>query len=308
MVAWKRLVLSVCCIAALPAGVGSGLGAREVALTFDDLPRHGALPPAVTRVDVARSTIESLQQWNSPKTYGFINAKKLQDDPSGMEVLKLWRAAGFPLGNHTFSHMDLNANTVEEFEKDIALNEPLLRSLMGAEHWHWFRYPYLREGDTLDKMRSVAAHLKASGYRNARVTLDFEDYAWNGPYARCAEKNDAEAIEWLKASYLDTAAEYIELGQKMARIVHGRDIKHVMLLHIGGFNMVILPELLKLLRQRGFRLITLEDAYSDTAYESDPDLPSKFGKTLLEQMMIVKNLEIPKHKEKPFTKLEAICR
>ena len=38
---------------------------------------------------------------------------------------------------------------------------------------------------------------------------------------------------------LSTAAEYIELGQKMARLLYGRDIRHVMLLHLGGE--VLLP-------------------------------------------------------------------
>ena len=177
--------------------------AQEVALTFDDLPSHGPLPPGMTRLDVAKSIIATLKAANAPQVYGFINAVKLEQVPEDMAVLKEWRSAGYMLGNHTYSHMSLNDNTVESFEKDIAKNEPVLQSLMGNEDWHWFRYPFLWEGDTLEKRNEVRAYLKDHGYRVAQVTLDFEDYAWNEPYARCVAKNDQKSIEWLKVELLE---------------------------------------------------------------------------------------------------------
>jgi peptidoglycan-N-acetylglucosamine deacetylase len=33
-------------------------------------------------------------------------------------------------------------------------NEPLLKSLMGKGDWHWFRYPFLHEGETVEKRRA----------------------------------------------------------------------------------------------------------------------------------------------------------
>jgi peptidoglycan/xylan/chitin deacetylase (PgdA/CDA1 family) len=46
-------------------------------------------------------------------------------------VLKLWRSAGFPLGNHTYAHLSLNASSVDEFDQNVAANEPELKSLIG---------------------------------------------------------------------------------------------------------------------------------------------------------------------------------
>src|ERR1043166_8493466 len=85
-------------------------GAQEVAVTVDDLPSHGALPPAMTRVDVANSILKTLKDYRAPKVYGFVNAKKLETHPDEIAVLKLWRAAGYPLGNHTYAHLSLNAS------------------------------------------------------------------------------------------------------------------------------------------------------------------------------------------------------
>jgi peptidoglycan/xylan/chitin deacetylase (PgdA/CDA1 family) len=69
----------------------------RVALTFDDLPDHGPPPPGLTRVDVATSIIGALTSHHAPPVYGFINAKQLEAHPADVEVLRLWRKAGFPL-------------------------------------------------------------------------------------------------------------------------------------------------------------------------------------------------------------------
>jgi peptidoglycan/xylan/chitin deacetylase (PgdA/CDA1 family) len=204
--------------------------------------------------------------------------------------------------------MSLTANSVEDFEQDIRKNEPVLESLMAGGDWHWFRYPFLWEGDTFEKRRAIRAYLAANGYRVAQVTLDFEDYAWNDPFARCAAKNDAAAIERLKILYMTTAVEYIRLGQTMSMQIYGRNIRHVLLLHLGGFETVMLPQLLNYLKSQGFSLITLEEAENDPAYQSDPNIASKWGGTLLEQMMDATHLKIPPHAEKPFKELAVICR
>src|SRR5882724_8971335 len=252
---------------------------QEVAITVDDLPSHGALPPGMTRSDIARSILKSLTDAHAPEVYGFVNAKKLELHPEDIEVLKLWRSAGFPLGNHTYAHLSLNTSTADEFDKNVAADEPELKLLMGRQNWRWFRYPYLWEGDTLEKRHAVRQYLKEHKYHVAQVTLDFEDYLWNGPYARCAAMNDAASIEWLKSSYMATATEYIALGQSAAKLIYGRDIKHVLLLHIGGFETVMLPQLLDSLKRQGFKFITLPEAEKDPAYRSDPDLALKDGGT-----------------------------
>jgi peptidoglycan-N-acetylglucosamine deacetylase len=283
-------------------------GRKEVAITIDDFPAHGELPPGMTRVDVARSMIRTLKKEHVPPTYGFINAKKLEWHPEDIEVLKVWREAGFPLGNHAYSHPNLTETDAEAFEKDIAANEETLKLLMGRKDWHWFRYPYLHEGETLGKRREIRRYLQQNGYKVAQVTLDFEDYAWNNPYARCSSKRDEASIAWLKTSYLDNLAEFVNLGEQMSQIVYGRPIKHVLLLHIGGFDSVMLPDLLELLRKEGYRFISLKDAEKDPAYRSDPDAALPHGGTLLEQMTEAKHLAYPKFPPKPMEKLNTICR
>jgi peptidoglycan-N-acetylglucosamine deacetylase len=280
---------------------------QQVAITVDDLPSHGALPPGMTRVDVAKSILKTLKDARAPKVYGFVNARKLEQHPEDIEVLKLWRGAGFPLGNHTYAHLSLNDSTVEEFDRNIAANEPVLKSLMGRGDWHWFRYPFLWEGDTLEKRHAVRQYLHDHKYHVAQVTLDFEDYLWNAPYARCAQNRDAASIEWLKSSYMNTAAQYIALDRQMAKLVYGREIRHVLVVHLGGFETVMLPQLLAFLKEQGFTFVTLPEAEKDSAYKSDPDVSLKDGGTLLDQMMEAKHITFPPN-SKPYAQLDALCK
>ncbi len=280
----------------------------EVAITVDDLPSHGDLPGTMTRAEIAKKMIEAFKAKGVPRVYGFVNAKSIGDDSEMAGVLKVWVDSGFALGNHTFSHIDLNASSVQAFEDEIVANESVLQALMGSRDWHWLRYPFLHEGDTLEKRHAVRKYLAQHGYKIAQVTLDFGDYAWNNPYARCVAKQDTQAIEWLKSSYLRSAAEDIALDRKLSALLFGRDIKYVLLLHIGALDSVMLPELLDFLKKQGFDFVSLEEAQEDPAYQSDPDAPLKSGGTLLEQLIETKPLNYPPHTDRPLDKLDAICR
>jgi peptidoglycan-N-acetylglucosamine deacetylase len=282
--------------------------AEKVAITFDDLPRNGELVAGIDEAAVAKRTLAILKSRKTPQVFGFINAAKLEDNPAGKKALRLWVAAGERLGNHTYSHRDLHRTDVEDFIADVERNEASLQSLSAKAQWHWFRYPFLREGDTLEKRRDVHAYLAKRGYTVAQVTLDYEDYLWNTPYARCAARNDVKSIEWLKQSYLRTASDYIDADRQMAQRVFGRSVDHVLLLHLGAFSETILPSLLDLLREKGFTLATIEEVQADSIYRTDPDAPSRYGGTLLEQWMDARNLKYPQVAKKPTTELDAVCK
>jgi peptidoglycan-N-acetylglucosamine deacetylase len=282
--------------------------AQKVAITFDDLPLNGDLPPGMTRVQIARDTIATLKRHHAPSIYGFVNAGELEGNSDGVEALRVW-AASEPFGSHTYSHLDLNQSPVEAFERDIDQNEPALALLARkGQDWHWLRYPFLREGDTVEKRRAVRTYLQAHQYRIAQVTLDWEDYLWNSAYARCRARNDIQSITWLRSSYREVASSYLDLGREMAKLVYGHDINHVLLLHLGAFSSTILPEVFVLLQQKGFTPVTLKEAQSDSAYETDPDAGSKFGGTLLEQWMDARKIKYPPVMEKPYEQLRGICQ
>jgi peptidoglycan/xylan/chitin deacetylase (PgdA/CDA1 family) len=290
-------------IAALPAAAH----AQQIAFTFDDLPAHSSLPPGVTRQQVAASIIAALQSAHLPPVYGFVNGIRVQEDPATIHVLEAWRAAGFPLGDHSWSHMNPNTHTLAEFESDILRNQPLLRRQMPAADWHWFRFPFLAEGDTPEKHAAIRVFLAQQGYRIANVTMSFEDYSWNDPYARCSAAGNTTAIAQLESSYLTAAEQNIVFYRQMSHTLYARDIPYVLLMHLGAFDAHMLPRLLTLYQSHGFTFITLQQAESDPFYKSDIDLALPSTSDRLEAQLSARHLPTPP-RPKPSINRDTLCR
>jgi hypothetical protein len=136
--------------------------------------------------------------------------------------------------------------------------------------------------------------------------MDFEDYLWNEPYARCLDEHDEVSIRKLHDSYLAVADQYFGLSRQLSQQVYGRDVKYVLLMHVGAFDARMLPELLALYRAKGVSFVTLQDAMSDPAYQDDPDIGEPSGGTILELMMQKKALKFPAN-TKPYKELEEMC-
>ena len=150
----------------------------------------------------------------------------------------------------------------------------------------------------------MRAYLQAHGYRVAQVTLDWEDYLWNGATRGARRRMMRKSIAWLRVELSgDRASSYLDLGRDLAKMVYGHDINHVLLLHLGAFSSTILPDALDLMQKKGFTFVTLEEAESDPVYEGDPDVGSKYGGTLLELWMEAKKIKFPPVMEKPYKEL-----
>lgn len=280
--------------------------AQQIAFTWDDLPAHSALPPGETRVEIGRKIVAAMKEEHLPPVYGFVNGILTEEEPLSTPMLQDWRDAGLLLGNHTWSHMNLNQHSLAEWEADTLKNEALLKSYMGSEDWHWLRYPNLAEGDTTQKREGARKFLAEHGYKIAGVTMSFGDYLYNAPYARCVAKNDAASVAQLEASYLAAADATIDYTRAMSKALYGRDIPYVLLMHVGALDARMLPRLLKLYRDNGFTFISLQDAEKDPFYKNDLDLSLPPVPDTLEEAMRAHNLPLPA-RPAPTVDLEAIC-
>lgn len=175
----------------------------EVAITIDDLPVHGTAS-GVTRLEIAKKMSSVLNKHSIKNVYGFINASGINNNDH-YNTLKLWVDSGQLLGNHTYNHINLDTTHSTDFIREINMNESYLAELMANKNYHYFRYPYLHEGNTQEKRDAVRDYLFSQHYKIAQVTMDFADYLWNDSYARCVEKGDTKAIAWLKKSYIEHA-------------------------------------------------------------------------------------------------------
>lgn len=142
-------------------------GQRQVAVTIDDLPLGGAPPHNCETAALTRLTNQlfaPLLRDKVPVT-GFVIGKNCPE--SFTDTLRLWTKAGFELGNHTFSHRDLNSTPLDEYEADVVKGEEALRAATGRKP-RYFRHPMLRSGETLEKRLAFEKFLTERGYTIAR--------------------------------------------------------------------------------------------------------------------------------------------
>jgi peptidoglycan/xylan/chitin deacetylase (PgdA/CDA1 family) len=260
-----------------------------------------------SRLSIAERFLDILKRHNISEAYAFINSKKVEEQPETRSILSAWLKAGYPLGNHSFSHMDLNKNPAKKFLNDVKIGEDLIAE-MSPQRKKWFRYPYLHEGNTLKKRNAVRKGLAKMGYQIAQVTVDFEDWAWNAPYVRCSGKKDQKSLRWLEKSYLEHALNRLASAQHSSEKLFGRQIKHILLLHVGLFDSLMLDKLLSAYERQGVQFISLSEAASDPAYQEDPHVTFGHGGGFLEQLHVARKVPYPTVEKLPLRLLDELCR
>jgi len=122
------------------------------------------------------------------------------------------------------------------------------------------------------------------GYEITSVTVDFFDWAWNDAYSRCIRARDVTAVERLKHSFVQRALSALDWSDRSARALIGRPIRHVLLLHMGAFDVLMLDALLKSFERHGVRFISVAEAMTDPIYSIDADVATKGQANLLLQL------------------------
>ena len=180
---------------------------RSVAITMDDLPYvepERGLTPADGRMarQVNRTLLAAFKRHHIPVT-GFVNEQQVSAlGSSGSAILRQWIFRGYDLGNHTYSHPDINALSVPQIEDEILRGEttfvPLMRQ--AGKKVGFFRFPMNHTGDTKAKHDAISTFLVAHGYRLAASTIDNSDYLFNAAYLRILAKHDHLATKRSDAS------------------------------------------------------------------------------------------------------------
>jgi len=281
------------CVALLALASGSGATAKDtflIAITVDDLPAHGPLPEGTTRTDIARSYLATLKAHDVPEAFGFVNAAKVANDRSSEVVLELWRKAGYPLGNHSYSHMNLDrAESVAAWTADVIAGEPLVARYMVGRNWRYFRFPNLAPG-TGERKAAAVALLKARAYHVADVSVAFADWVYTDAYVRCLARGDQASIAAMKAQYLVGIDNGIASMKAASRRLYGRVVPQVLLTHLGAWSAVTLPEVMVRLDAAGARYVTLERAQSDPAYAEAERLPG--GGSILQRTARARHMNL----------------
>ncbi len=248
---------------------------RQVAVTIDDLP--AGMADRMPATDITAMTAKLLGTLRDQKVpvVGFVNEKKLYkpgEVDERIKALQMWLDYGFELGNHTFSHMSLNQNSLKAWEDDVIQGESVTKLLL-AQHkmkLRYFRHPYLDAGRDINTRREADAFLAQRGYRIAPITLDGWDWMFAGLYEDAKKRNDPDLQAKIAKEYLTYHDAVFTYFEQLSKSVVGYEPRQILLLHASNLEADHIGELLDVLRRHGYRFITLGDALEDSAY-SLPD-------------------------------------
>ena len=264
-----------CCFSLISVSQTAQKPDRQVAVTIDDLPAGMADRLPVAQITAMTTKLLGTLRDQKIPVVGFVNEKKLfkpGEVDERIKSLQMWLDDGFELGNHTFSHMSLNQMGLKAWEEDVIQGEGVLKLMMAPRklRLRYFRHPYLDTGRDLLTRQQAEAFLVERGYRIAPVTLDGWDWAFAGIYEDAKQRNDTAMQAQIVKDYLAHHDAVFAYAEQLSVKIVGYEPKQILLLHASNLEADHIGELLDVLRKRGYRFITLEDALGDSAY-SLPD-------------------------------------
>lgn len=237
---------------------------REVAITIDDLPFVGSAnnkDSALKREhDRFLKILDTLVENQVPAT-GFVIAGSIERGQ--WELLEAFHNAGFTIGNHTYTHANLNTTSADKYIENIDRADKRLDKLMS--HPRYFRYPYLAEGRG-DKKAKVQQYLAEHDYIIAPVTIDTKDFRFNGQLYRVPYRARPNYLPKLRKQYLSYIWKQTKRAEKRA---NGKPVRHILLIHANLLNSHFMGDIIEMYRENGYRFISLEDALKQPA-ESIP--------------------------------------
>jgi peptidoglycan/xylan/chitin deacetylase (PgdA/CDA1 family) len=269
----RRTFVRVAGLSALAAGLGgvpalARKPAPQFSITMDDFFWQNALK--LTGTERNQSILDTLSK-HSIKAALFVIGRNVEED-EGKQLLSAWDRAGHVIGNHTYSHRNLNAPDadVKAYQDDILRAEDLLKDF--PRFRKFLRFPMLKEGDTVAKRDAMRAFLAEHEYRNGHVTIDTSDWYIEQRMTARLQSNPAADVKPYRAYYLEhmwsRAQYYNTLGQR----VLGYQPKHTLLVHFNLLNALFLNDLIAMFKTKGWQPIDAEDAYTDRVFASKPNV------------------------------------
>lgn len=269
---------------------------REIAITFDDLPRNGADTGLSNTQQMTDKLTASIQARHVP-VVGLVNENQIYK-PGEMDarvaLLNLWLDRGAELGNHTFSHPSLNKIPLEDFEDDLIRGENVTRILLARRGMklRYFRYPFLNTGPTLEIKKAFKEFLSRHHYVNAPVTIENSDWMFSTLYTKAKFGRDQEMVDRIAAAYLAYTEKQFDFFEKFSVEVLGYEPRQVMLLHSNWLNADHLNEVLDVMQKRGYKFVSLDRALEDKAYSLPDNYAGPMGVTWIERWAFSKGMNL----------------
>jgi peptidoglycan-N-acetylglucosamine deacetylase len=184
------------------------------------------------------------------------------------EILESWNSKGHMICNHTLSHQNFNKTSFEAFSYDFLRNDSIIKGY--SNYTRLFRFPFLKEGDTKEKIEAFRKVLSDNGYRNGHVTIDASDWYVHSRLVDRLKENPEADIEGFRKYYLDHLYEKALYYEDISYKLTGRHINHTLLLHHNLAAALFLDDLIKMFKEKGWKVVNAKEAFKDPIFLNQP--------------------------------------
>ena len=187
---------------------------------------------------------------------------------AGKYVLESWNNAGHSIANHTMTHPNFSKKKVslELFEKEFILNDNITRQY--SNYLTYFRFPYLKEGETQEKIDGFRLFLRDKGYKNGYVTIDASDWYINSRLCKRLKHHVHLDVSKFREYYIEHHFECATYYEDLSYQLTHRHIHHVLLLHHNLAAALFLGEMIIFFKQNGWNVTDPLSSYRDQIYET----------------------------------------
>ncbi|WP_158259083.1 polysaccharide deacetylase family protein [Flagellimonas meridianipacifica] len=211
--------------------------------------------------------LDALDEAELNSTFFVTGSNKL--DAKGISLLESWSSKGHQIANHTFTHPYFNSDkkTVADFEEELLKTDSVISKY--STFSKLFRFPYLKEGNTEEKVLGFREILKKHGYKNGHVTIDASDWYVNSELIKCIDEEgiNSPKIAKYKEFYLQHILERATYYERLSFELTRRHIDHTLLLHHNLTSALFLPDLIQRFKDEGWELVDSRSAFTDEVYE-----------------------------------------
>ncbi|MBO9614147.1 MAG: polysaccharide deacetylase family protein [Dyadobacter sp.] len=259
----RHILAALACICALYAHAQE----RSVSITIDDVPNVHLY---VADGNVSR-LLKKLDSMSLPVAI-FINEGHLKQNKSfeqNKKLLESWISKPYvTVGNHSYSHENYGETSFEAFSEDVLKGEELTRKMAenAGKKLEYFRFPFNGMGKDSAEQARMHAFLTEHHYISTPFTVESEDWLFTQLYEKALKEGKVEEAKAIGNRYVDLSLKLFDHFDKIALKVTGKPVKQIYLCHDNRLNTDYLPVLIKKLKEKQYRMISLTEALSDDAY------------------------------------------
>lgn len=254
---------------------------KYICITFDNLPAERNYTQK-ERIEINKAILAALKKHKVPAA-GFVIGDNIEGD---WKILVDWLEGKHTIGFMTSSGQDLSNVPTEMFLADITKGKEVMEDIVNAykQKGRYFRFPFLQYGDKPETKHKIEKFLNDYQIGIAHASVITEDFVYNLSLEKIINSNDSLKLLNLRDEYIIHILERLGYYESLAIEILDRPIRHILQLRVNRLNAIFLDDLLSIIKDKGYKFVTLNYALKDKAYQRPDAYYGTKGVSFLERI------------------------